>query len=326
MKHSSILICMVLAFAAGGAVAQDEKKPETGASAQGAGQGQADVKAGQSGASATGSAAGSANAEAGKSSASVANGSEVNATLNKSVDAGEAKPGDEVTAKAAKDMKSDGKVVVPRGSKLIGRVTKAEPHKSGSASGNSASQLGIVFDRAVLKDGSEVALNGSVAAIGAARSAGSAGGHQMDAGAAGAGSMAGSASGTGGGLAGTVGGTVGAVANTATGAAGGVSSTIGGAAGAAGKSAGAVGGFDAAGGLKSGSRGVFGVRDLDITSAAAGSAEGSVITSAKRNVRLESGTQMLLVAGGSAGQKPTAAPKEATAAPKEPTKKPVDQR
>ena len=100
MKHSSILICMILAITAVGALAQDEKKPDTGASAQGAGQGQADVKGDQSGVAATGSAAGSANAEAGKSSASVANGTEIDATLTKSVDAGEAKPGDEVTAKA----------------------------------------------------------------------------------------------------------------------------------------------------------------------------------------------------------------------------------
>jgi len=57
---------------------------------------------------------------------------------------------------------------------------------------------------------------------------------------------------------------------------------------------------------------VFGVRDLDVAAAATGGAEGSVITSAKRNVRLESGTQMLLVAGASAGKTPasTKAPKK----------------
>lgn len=306
MKHSSVLLCMILAFAAGIAVAQDAKKPDTGASAQAAGQGQAAVKADQSGATATGNAAGSANADAGKSSASMASGTEIDATLTRSIDAGKAKPGDGVTAKAAKDIRSGGKLVVPRGSKLIGHVTQARPHGGGSAGGSSASELGIVFDRAVLKDGREIALNGSVAAIGAARSGSSAYGHQYDAGTAGTGSMAGSAGGTGGGLAGTVGGTVGGVANTTAGAAGGVGSTIGGTVGTAGKSAGAVGGFDAAGSLKSGSRGVFGVRDLDITAATAGGAEGSVITSAKRNVKLESGTQMLLVAGGAAGQKPAA--------------------
>jgi hypothetical protein len=59
-------------------------------------------------------------------------------------------------------------------------------------------------------------------------------------------------------------------------------------------SAGAVGGLNAAGTLTSGSRGVFGMRSLDIQSATAGNAQGSVITSPTRNVRLEGGTQMLL--------------------------------
>ncbi len=318
MKHAVIVTGMLLAFAAGGAIAQDEKKPGSAVSAQGSATGQADVKADESGAAATGKGAGTASTQAGESSVAVAQGTEINATLTRPVDAGKAKPGDEVTAKAAKDIKSDGEVVVPRGSKLIGRVTSAEPRKSASGSGSSASELGIVFDRAILKDGSAVVLNGSVAALGAARSAGSAGGSPMSAGASGAGGAAGSA-GAGGGLAGTVGGTVGGVAGATAGAAGGISSTIGGAAGAAGNSAGAVGGFDAAGGLRSGSRGVFGVGDLDIATSAAGSGEGSVITSAQRNVRLESGTQMLLVAGGSAGEKPAAKPKE-------PAREPIDKR
>lgn len=320
MKHSSILTCVMLALASGDTLAQDAKQPETGATVQGGGQGQADVQADQGGVSATGSAAGSASAEAGKASANVANGTEIDATLTRSVDAGRARPGDEVTAKAAKDIRSEGKVVVPRGSRLIGRVTSARQHRKGDAAGgDSASQLGIVFDRAVLKDGSEVALNGSVAAIGATRSAGSATGREIDAGAAGAGGMAGTAGGSGGGLAGGVGGTVGGVSHAAIGATGGVNSALGASMGVAGRSAGAVGGLDAAGGLKPGSRGVFGLRDLDIQAATAGAAEGSVITSAERNVRLESGTQMLLVAGGSAGQKPAAAPSE-------PAREPVDRR
>src|SRR4029453_2462807 len=59
-------------------------------------------------------------------------------------------------------------------------------------------------------------------------------------------------------------------------------------------SAGAVGGLNAAGTLTSGRRGVFGMRSLDIQSATAGNAQGSVISSPTRNVRLEGGTQMLL--------------------------------
>ena len=315
MNHAAIVSSVLLALVVQGAVAQDEKKPATGASAQGAAQGQADVKADSSGAAATGKAAGAAGAQAGDSSATLAQGTEINATLTHPVAADKAKPGDEVSAKSLKDIKSGGKVIVPRGARLIGHVTRARPHGGGAAGGGATSELGIVFDRAVLKDGSVVMLNGAVAAIGSAGAAGAAGGSTLNSGAAGAGSMAGSGGGgggAGGGLAGAVGGTVGGVASTTTGAAGNVGATVSGAAGAASRSAGAVGGFDASGGLKSGSRGVFGVRDLDVAAAASGGAEGSVITSAKRNVRLESGTQMLLVAGASAGKTPasTEAPKK----------------
>lgn len=316
MNHVCIVSGMLLAFVIQGAVAQEEKKPAAEASAQGAGQGQADIQADQSGATASGQAAGSAGAAAGESSAALAQGTEINATLTRPVDAGKAQPGDEVTATASKDLKSGGAVVVPRGSRLFGHVTSARPRGSGAASGDSASELGILFDRAVLKDGSVVTLNGAVAAIGSARAAG---GNSLDSGAAGAHSTTGSAGGAGGGLAGTVGGTVGGVAGATTGVAGNVGAAAGGAAGAMVRSVGAVGGFDATGAFKSGSRGVFGVRDLNIAAAATGGAGGSVITSAQRNVRLESGTQMLLVAGASAGKQPTANPDA-------PMEKPADKR
>ena len=168
----------------------------------------------------------------------------------------------------------------------------------------------------MLKDGSVVMLNGAVAAIGAARAAGAAGGSAPDAGAAGAGSGAGSAGAAGGGLASTVGG----VAGATTGAAGNVGTTVGGTAGATVRSVSAVGGYDASGSLQSGSRGVFGIRDLDIAAAATSGAEGSVITSAKRNVRLESGTQVLLVSGASVGRQPVADPDAPEEKPNEDTR------
>lgn len=307
MKHPMIVTGMLIALAAGGAIAQEEKSPPAGAAVQGSAQGQADVRADDGGAAATGKAAGTAGAQQGESSAALAQGTEINATLTRPIDAGKARPGDEVTAKASKDIRSGGTVVVPRGSRLFGRVTSARPRGSGAA-GGSASELGIVFDRAVLKDGSVVMLNGAVAAIGAARTAGATGGGSRESGASGAGTREGSSGGTGGGLVSAVGGTVGGVAGATTGAAGNVGATVDGTAGATVRSVGAVGGYDATGGLKSGSRGVFGVRDLDIAAAATSGAEGSVITSAKRNVRLESGTQMLLVAGANAGKQPAADP------------------
>jgi hypothetical protein len=42
------------------------------------------------------------------------------------------------------------------------------------------------------------------------------------------------------------------------------------------------------------------MQGVDLTSAAAGSAQGSVISSASRNIKLDSGTQMVLQVTGSA--------------------------
>ncbi|MGQ0430414.1 MAG: hypothetical protein ACT4UQ_10820 [Gammaproteobacteria bacterium] len=300
MNRTWILAGLFMLFASGLASAQEKQKPATGVSTQSAVGSQGSVSAGPEGASATGAAAGSADVAAGQSTASLAQGTEVSATLTKPVDAGKAKPGDPVEARAAKDVRSGGEVVVPRGSRLLGRVTRAVPHGGGSAGGKSESQLGIVFDRARLKDGREVALNGAVTALAAARAAGSAG--SSGAGGAGARSVAGSTTGSAGGIAGTVGGTVGGVVGVTGGTAGQVGAAVGGAASAAARSPGAIGGFDVGGNLKSGSHGVFGLRDLEITGATEGAAEGSVISSAKRNVHLEGGTQMLVVAGARAAE------------------------
>jgi len=58
---------------------------------------------------------------------------------------------------------------------------------------------------------------------------------------------------------------------------------------------GAMGGLNAAGQLTSSSRGVFGMQGVNLRSATASAAQGSVITSAGKNLHLDSGTQMLLV-------------------------------
>jgi len=50
--------------------------------------------------------------------------------------------------------------------------------------------------------------------------------------------------------------------------------------------------------LNAGSQGVFGMKDVNIAQSAAGG--GSVVTSAGKNVHLESGTRMLLSVEGSA--------------------------
>jgi hypothetical protein len=89
-----------------------------------------------------------------------------------------------------------------------------------------------------------------------------------------------------------VGNTVGATANGAINSTGKV----------AGTTHGATGGLNSAGRLTTNSHGVFGVEGVNLNSAtsAAGGAQSSMLTSNTRNVHLDSGTQLLLVAQGSA--------------------------
>jgi hypothetical protein len=308
---ASLTACIALVLS-GAALAQS-----TGAQGSVAGNGGANVAADKDGASVNGNAAGSAAATTDHASANLAQGAELNATLTKPVDARSAKPGDEVTAIVNEDVKSNGQVAIRKGSKLVGHVTTAQPLKSekGAAEGAANSQLGVVFDRAVLKDGREVPLNATVQALAAAESSASAGMSDMNAGMAGAGSAAGSMRSSGGGLIGGVaGGATGAVGGVAGGAGGIARGTVGGSTGLLSKSAGAVGGLNAQGQLASGSKGVFGMKGLDLSSATNASGSGSVVTSSTRNVKLDRGTSMLLVQGNAAGSAAASASKATTGA------------
>src|SRR6202163_63827 len=97
-------------------------------------------------------------------------GSTVQAELSKPVDVRKNKPGDEVIAKTTQDMKSDGKVVLPKGSKIVGKVTQAQAR----ANGKDESQLGIAFDHAILKDGTQMPVSFAIQAVGNSESAASA--------------------------------------------------------------------------------------------------------------------------------------------------------
>ena len=268
---------------------------------------QASVQAGKTSAqtSSSSSASSSASANSRQANAGLASGSTFNAALTSPVDSKKCRPGDPVHARTTEPAKSDGKTVLPRGTKLVGHVTQA----SSRANGDSESALGITFDRAILKDGEEVPLNVAVQAIASAQSVASS--NDLDTMGAAGGGVAGSgmASGRsgGGGLVSTAGGAVGAVTNAASsvgGVAGGVDSTLSSATGVAAASQGAVGGLNAAGQLASNSRGVFGMNGLNLTSAAASDAQGSVITSPGKNVHLDSGTRMLMVTQNSATPTP----------------------
>lgn len=258
--------------------------------------------------STAGSANAGASAQAGENSASLESGTTFEAELSKSVGAKKNKPGDRVEAKATKDVKSNGQVVVPKNSKLIGRVTEAKAR----GEGQSESSLGILFEKAVTKDGREIPLNVAIQAVAMSRSALAAQSQQPDM--MGSTRTAGSAAGTarggaqgGGGLVGGATGAVGSTVGATTGAVGAVGQTAGGAlstttqtAASATGAIGGVGGLDAAGNLTSTSSGVLGLQGMALQSEAASSAQGSVITSTTRNVQLESGTRLLLRAAGQA--------------------------
>ncbi len=87
--------------------------------------------------------------------------------LDKSVDAKKAKPGDPLVAKIDQDLLSNGKIVIPRNSKIMGHVVEAKA----SSHDDKSSKLGIVFDKIEVKDAPEIPLSAVVQGIGAPVSA-----------------------------------------------------------------------------------------------------------------------------------------------------------
>ena len=297
-------------------------QPQTGAQAGAQSSSQTSVQAGQTQAQAStnASASSSASAQNGQANGSLATGTAFNAELSSPIDSKKCKPGDAVNGRTTEAVKSEGKTVIPRGAKLVGHVTQA----SARAKGESESALGIVFDKAILKNGQEIPLSAGIQALAAAQSSASAAGSDVDAfggaGASAAGSGAAGGRGALGGVTSGAGGAVGAVTNTAAnvgGAAGGAVNSAAGAGGSiAGASKGAVGGLNAAGQLTSNSQGVFGLNGLNLNAAASNGTQGSVITSAGKNVHLDSGTRMLLVSQAQAGSQSEAKQPAGKAEPK----------
>jgi hypothetical protein len=272
MKHLSITVAVggLLCLAAGAETAPSSASTNTS------------VAAGQAA-----SVNASSNAAAPGNSTTLSEGSTLHAELIHSLDAKHVKPGDQITAKVTEDVTSNGKVVVHKGSKVLGHVTEVQTRDKEHPN----SKLGIAFDKVVFSSGEEMAFNGVLQAIAApARAAADTSADQN----AGINEPVGGAarspnSGRGpGGMGGTAGGAV---------------STVGGTTGPATPTVGSAGGTarGAATGetLTNTSRGVIGLQGLTLNSAATGSAPGSTITSPTQNVKLEGGTQMLLRAAGS---------------------------
>jgi hypothetical protein len=300
MKATSVFILAgALAMSGSALYAQGGAQASSSASSS------TSVQADKSGAAASNNTSTSTSVKSGHDSASLSNGTAMNAALSQPVDARKNKPGDKVTARTTEATKSEGKVVIPKGSKLIGHVSECK--QRGKEEKESA--LGIVFDKAILKNGQEIPLNVTIRAIAAAQSAAtsSVGGDDLSTGGGAMSSARASGGGALGGVRSTAGAATGAVTNTAANAGGIAGGAVNSTVNAAGAARGAVGGLNTAGQLTSNSQGVFGLEGLNLNTAASNSTQGSLITSTSKNVHLDSGTQLLLV---SQAQASTEAPKQ----------------
>ena len=228
----------------------------------------------------------SATASAGRTAASMIEaGTSLEAQLQSVVDVKKSKVGDQVILKTTKAIKQNGETVVPKGSKLIGRITEVKQ----KTKDNATSRIGMVFDRLQGKD-LDVPINASIVSVATAQ-VNAAAGDLFATDLSGSSSTSGSASGGarssgGGGLLGGVGSTVGGVVNTTT-------STVGQVAGTA---------TNTVGNTVGQTTGTLGrtVNGLQISQSASGSASSSSTISAQgKDVKIDKGATFNLRLDGS---------------------------
>jgi hypothetical protein len=212
----------------------------------------------------------------GQSEASLAPGTPIYAEFSGGVDSKKAKAGDVLTAQTIAAVKSgDGRMILARGAKLVGRLTQA----TARGKGDPESALGIVFDKAILKNGEEMALNVRMQALaapvsfsvndmGESPSPANAGTQQTS-------PMRGSRSGP-------------PSSEPPTGIGGNLPDDLG----------------NSHAGLDPNSHGVLGLHGLTLTTASAENTPVAKVTSEGKNVKLDSGTRMLLVTQAAAPQNP----------------------
>ena len=250
----------------------------------------------EAGVQAAGSGSASASAQAGQNAVNLSSDTVIEAALESAVDVRKNKEGDRVVARTTKAVKSGDQVAIPKGAQVVGHVTQAQARSKSQ----SQSALGIAFDHCVLKNGQEVPVHVAIQAVAAAQSVAASSLGESDV--TSAGSAAGSGRASGSGPVGGVGSTAGAAVGTVNNAAGNAGSAAGGVvnttARTAGGATGSVAGSNVAGALNSSSHGVIGLQGLSLNSAASNASQGSVIVSSTKNVRLESGTRVLLRAQG----------------------------
>ena len=210
----------------------------------------------------------------------IAPGSVLPVSLTKTIDAKKAKTGDEVVAKITQDMKSNsGDVILAKDTKVMGHVTEAQPRSKDQKE----SQLGIMFDHAVAKNGTEMTMPMSIQAIvGQQNNNGSQNGQNSptngssptaqptsgaSANSAGRPGMSGSSPSSSPSASAPTGGSTPSDSQTSAGARAPITSQT---------------------------EGVIGISDLKLMPSAANSSQGSLMSSDKNNVKVESGTMLLL--------------------------------
>ncbi len=206
----------------------------------------------------------------------IAPGSVIPVSLTKTIDAKKVKTGDEVVAKVTQDMKNtNGEIIVAKDTKVTGHVTEVQARNKEQKE----SEVGIAFDRAVLRNGSEMQMPMSIQAIigplnnSPQNNQGNAGGGTADtASPSGGASPMGQRPGMGGSA---------PTSAPPTSASGDMPND-------------AQSGTKARPPITAQTQGVVGISNLTLTPAAQNGTQGSVVTSEKNNVKLESGTLLLL--------------------------------
>jgi len=204
------------------------------------------------------------------SSAQIAPGTQIPVELAKSLDAHKNKAGDPVNVRIVQDLLSNGKVVIPRDTKIVGHVTEATP----KGKGEPGSTLGVAFDKMTLKGGRELPFSATIQALAKPQQQASPLGNEPAnneyGGSVGVGAGSGAA-----GRGGVAGEQVGVQQPTVPDASGnpGVGSAPSG-----------------AGAISANTQGVIGLKGLAISKGN----EGTVITADWGNVHLDGGTQMIL--------------------------------
>jgi len=83
------------------------------------------------------------------------------AQINRDLNVKKLKAADRITAKVLQDLVLGGKIVIPRNSKLMGRVAEAQA----TSQADSVARLALVFERIDLKDGGTLSLHGVIQAV-----------------------------------------------------------------------------------------------------------------------------------------------------------------